>query len=321
MSDEKEEKGERIAKVMARAGLCSRRDAERWIADGRVQVNGETLETPACVVTAKDKILVDDKPLPQAQDTRLWRYHKPRGLVTTHKDPEGRPTVFDKLPKELGRVISVGRLDLNSEGLLLLTNDGALARKLEHPSTGLSRRYRVRVHGYVTEEKLASLAEGVTVDGVTYGEVKAVLDSKTGRNAWLTVDIFEGKNREVRRVMEHIGLTVNRLLRVSYGPIELGALGKGDITEIPGNVVRRLATDRKLRPSPKPRATRPRDANKPTRPRDENKPERPNDPKKPTSRKTPTKAGLGKPRPGKPKSGGPKSGRPKSAPKNRGPKR
>lgn len=252
-------KGERIAKVMARAGLCSRREAERWIEDGRVAVNGETLSSPAVTVTPDDAVVVDGKPLPKAQDSRLWVYHKPVGLVTTHKDPEGRPTVFDTLPKELGRVISVGRLDINSEGLLLLTNDGALARKLEHPSTGLLRRYRVRVHGHVNEDKLKELAGGITVDGVSYGAVHAVLDKKTGRNAWVTVDIHEGKNREVRKVMAHIGLTVNRLLRVSYGPIELGPLKRGEITEVPGNVVRRLTTERKPRTAPKPKKARPRD--------------------------------------------------------------
>lgn len=251
-------KGERIAKVMARAGLCSRREAERWIADGRVQVNGETLTSPAVTVGDDDAVVVDGAPLPKAQDTRLWRYHKPVGLLTTHKDPEGRPTVFDALPKELGRVISIGRLDINSEGLLLLTNDGALARKLEHPSTGLLRRYRVRVHGTVREETLAALADGVTVDGVAYGAVHAELDKKTGRNAWVTVDIHEGKNREVRKVMAHVGLTVNRLIRVSYGPIELGPLKRGEIAEVPGNVVRKLVADRKPRTAPKPRKARPR---------------------------------------------------------------
>jgi 23S rRNA pseudouridine2605 synthase len=267
MSTEKKKKGERVAKVIAHAGLCSRRDAERWIADGRVRVNGETLTSPAVTVTDDDAVQVDGKPLPRTPDTRLWRYHKPPGLVTTHKDPEGRPTVFDTLPKELGRVISVGRLDLNSEGLLLLTNDGELARKLEHPSTALMRRYRVRVHGHVTEEKLAGLADGVTVDGVTYGAVHAHLDKKTGRNAWLTVDLFEGKNREVRRVMEHIGLKVNRLLRVSYGLIELGELKRGELAEVPGNVVRRLTRERKPRSAPKPRKPRPRDKTRPTGPK------------------------------------------------------
>lgn len=252
-------KGERIAKVMARAGLCSRRDAERWIAEGRVQVNGETLTSPACVVTDKDAVVVDGKPLPKALDSRLWRYHKAVGLVTTHKDPEGRPTVFDRLPKELGRVISIGRLDLNSEGLLLLTNDGELARKLEHPSSKLLRRYRVRVHGRVDPAKIAVLASGVTVEGVVYEPIHAVLDSQSGANAWLTVDIREGKNREVRKVMDHVGLTVNRLLRIAYGPIELGDLKRGEIAEVPGNVVRKMLADRKPQTDPKPHKTRPRD--------------------------------------------------------------
>ncbi|MGB0670990.1 MAG: pseudouridine synthase, partial [Rhodospirillales bacterium] len=197
-------KGERIAKVMARAGLCSRRDAERWIAEGRVSVNGQVLTTPACVVAEGDVVLVDGNPLPEAEKTRLWRYHKPAGLVTTHRDPKGRTTVFERLAEQMGdrlpRVISVGRLDLNSEGLLLVTNDGELARKLELPSTGWVRRYRVRVHGTVDEAKLAGLAKGLTVSGIDYGPVEAKLDSVQGSNAWLSVAITEGKNREVRKI-------------------------------------------------------------------------------------------------------------------------
>lgn len=267
MSDDKDApKGDRIAKVMARAGLCSRRDAERWITDGRVQLNGKFLTTPAQTVTDADVILVDGKPLPRAKDTRLWAYHKPVGLVTTHKDPEGRATVFDNLPKELGRVISIGRLDINSEGLLLLTNDGALARKLEHPSTGLLRRYRVRVHGQVRDKDLAMLAKGVTVDGVEYGAVHAKLDKQTGHNAWVTVDIHEGKNREVRLIMRHIGLVVNRLLRLSYGPVELGILKRNEIMEVPGNVVRRMVDARRPRSQPKPKKPRPRDRQRTAKP-------------------------------------------------------
>jgi 23S rRNA pseudouridine2605 synthase len=224
--------GERIAKVMARAGLCSRREAERWIEAGRVELNGKKLETPACVVGPDDRIVVDGKPLPGKEPTRLWRYNKPTGLVTSHKDPEGRPTVFDALPPYLPRVISVGRLDLTSEGLLLLTNDGALARALELPSTGWTRKYRVRVHGNFDPEILKKLANGVTIDGVRYGAIDAVFENRTGYNAWLSVSIKEGKNREVRRVMEHIGLDVNRLIRVAYGPFQLGHLERGEVEEV-----------------------------------------------------------------------------------------
>ncbi|MBT5012973.1 MAG: rRNA pseudouridine synthase, partial [Rhodospirillaceae bacterium] len=220
-----EDKPERIAKVLARAGLCSRREAERWIGDGRVQVDGKTLDTPAFTVGADNIILVDGNPLPAPEDARLWRYHKPAGLVTSHSDPEGRPTVFDNLPKDLGRVISIGRLDLNSEGLLLLTNDGELARKMEMPSTGWVRGYRVRVHGTVDEKALAALKDGVTVAGIHYAPIEASLDSRSGANAWLTVSLTEGKNREIRKVMEYLDLSVNRLLRLSYGPFHLGRLG------------------------------------------------------------------------------------------------
>jgi len=243
-----EPKKERIAKVMARAGLCSRRDAERWIADGRVKLNGKTLETPAVTVGDGDTVLVDGKPLPGAETTRLWRYHKPAGLVTSHKDEQGRQTVFDKMPADMPRVVSVGRLDLNSEGLLLLTNDGELARRLELPATGWSRRYRVRVHGWVDEKRLQGLARGVTVDGVKYGPIKASVDAdieaeaKTskgrGANTWLTVSLSEGKNREVRKVLAHLGLEVNRLIRTAYGPFQLGKLARGGIEEVKGKVLR-----------------------------------------------------------------------------------
>jgi 23S rRNA pseudouridine2605 synthase len=231
-------KGERIAKRMADAGLCSRREAERWIAAGRVTVDGTTLTTPAVVVTEDSNILVDGEPLPGRDRMRLWLYHKPTGLVTTHKDPEGRPTVFDSLPKDLPRVISVGRLDLNSEGLLLLTNSGALARKLESPATGWRRVYRVRVHGRPAPEQLASLAKGVTVDGMRYAPIEAVLDNQTGSNAWLSLALREGKNREVRKVLETLDLRVNRLIRVSYGPFQLGDLPRGAVAEVPRNVLR-----------------------------------------------------------------------------------
>ncbi len=224
--------GDRIAKVMARAGLCSRREAERWITAGRVQVNGKMLETPACVVKPGDKVIVDGQPLPTKEPARMWRYNKPLGLVTSHKDPEGRPTVFGALPKTMPRVISIGRLDLNSEGLLLLTNDGELARALELPSTAWSRRYRVRVHGHVDPDRLSGLARGVTVEGVNYGPIEAKFETRTGANAWLAISIREGKNREVRKVMEHIGLSVNRLIRIAYGPFQLGNLPSGEIDEI-----------------------------------------------------------------------------------------
>lgn len=233
-----EEKGERIAKRLARAGLCSRREAERWIEQGRVVVNGSKLDSPACVVGPDDVVVVDGQPLGEPERTRLWRYHKPAGLVTTHKDPEGRPTVFDKLPEGMPRVISVGRLDLNSEGLLLLTNDGELARRLELPSNAWVRRYRVRVHGEIREDALENLAKGITVDGIAYGSIVATLDRQQGANAWLTVSLQEGKNREIRRVMEFLGWPVTRLIRVAYGPFQLGTLPEGGAEEVPGKVLR-----------------------------------------------------------------------------------
>jgi len=219
----------RIAKAMARAGLCSRREAERWIADGRVSVNGRVLSTPAFEVSRKDKVLVDGKPLPGAEPPRLWRYHKPKGLVTTHNDPEGRPTVFEKMPPEMPRVISVGRLDFNTEGLLLLTNDGGLARHLELPANAWVRRYRVRAKGRVTPQQLEALKSGVEIEGVRYGPVEAAVDSVQGANMWLTVAVREGKNREVRKIVSHLGLTVNRLIRVSFGPFQLLDLAPGAI--------------------------------------------------------------------------------------------
>ncbi len=228
---------QRIAKVIARAGLCSRREAERWIEAGRVAVDGETLTSPAVTVTAASKITVDGNPLARPEPARLWRYHKPPGVVTTERDPEGRPTVFDRLPRDLPRVMSVGRLDLTSEGLLLLTNDGELKRKLEHPSTGWARRYRVRVHGRVTDAALAKLGQGITVDGMRYGPIQATLDSAPGANAWITMTLREGKNREIRRVCEHLGWTVNRLIRTSYGPFQLGQLKRGAVEAVPARVL------------------------------------------------------------------------------------
>jgi 23S rRNA pseudouridine2605 synthase len=227
----------RIAKALARAGLCSRRDGEAWIAEGRVKVNGTTITSPALNVTPRDRIEVDGEPMPDAEPVRLWRYHKPRGLVTTHKDPEGRPTVFEKMPKDMPRVISIGRLDFNTEGLLLLTNDGELARYLELPNTGWLRRYRVRAHGSVTQQRLDSLKDGVEIDGVRYGPIEATLDTVQGANVWLTVGLREGKNREVRNILTTLDLVVNRLIRVSYGPFQLLDLEPGDVESIKRRVL------------------------------------------------------------------------------------
>jgi 23S rRNA pseudouridine2605 synthase len=230
--------GERIAKVMSRAGLASRRDAEDWIVQGRVTVNGRVINSPALDVTANDVITVDGKPLPPRERTRLFLFHKPRGLMTTHADPEGRPTVFDNLPEGLPRLISIGRLDFNTEGLLLLTNDGGLARALELPDTGWLRRYRVRAHGEVTHAQLDELKNGIQVDGVKYGPIDATLERDQGANVWLVFAIREGKNREVRNVLAHLGLEVNRLIRVSYGPFQLGELAEGQVEEVKTRVLR-----------------------------------------------------------------------------------
>ncbi len=224
--------GERVAKVIARAGLASRRQAEAWIAAGRVTVNGEAIRSPALNVTANDHIAVDGRPLPARERTRLFLHHKPRGLVTTHTDPKGRPTVFAALPKDLPRLISVGRLDIDTEGLLLLTNEGSLARALELPATGWLRRYRVRAHGHVRADQLSQLRQGITIDGIRYGAIAATLDRVQGSNVWLTFAMREGKNREVKNVLAHLGLQVNRLIRVSYGPFQLGELRAGAIEEV-----------------------------------------------------------------------------------------
>ena len=240
MSDKNNQQnpGERIAKVMARAGLASRRQAEAWIAAGRVAVNGAVISSPALNVTPSDRIAVDGQALPQRERTRLFRYHKPRGLVSTNSDPEGRSTIFAALPKDLPRLVSIGRLDINTEGLLLLTNDGGLARVLELPATGWLRRYRVRALGRVMQPALDRLRDGITVEGVHYGPIEATLDREQGANVWLTVGIREGKNREVRKVLETLDLKVNRLIRVAFGPFELGDLDEGEVKEIESQALR-----------------------------------------------------------------------------------
>lgn len=251
--DEGQDKGERIAKALARAGIASRRDVERMIEAGRISLDGQTLKTPAVLIKSLEGIRVDGEVVEQAAETKVWRMHKTKGTLTTSKDPEGRPTVFDRLPKHIGRVISVGRLDMNTEGLLLLTNDGALARWMELPANALVRRYRVRVYGRVDEKALARLARGVTIDGVHYGEIDAKLErlskkaqkeqdasSRSSANTWITVAIREGKNREVRRVMEHLGLTVNRLIRTHYGPFALGTLPTAVVAPVNGQQLREI---------------------------------------------------------------------------------
>lgn len=248
-ADEAPKRTERIAKAMARAGIASRREVERLIGLGKVAVNGKILDTPATLVTRDDVITVDGKPIGAAQATRVWRYHKPAGLVTSHGDPQGRPTVFDALPSGLPRVISVGRLDLNTEGLLILTNDGELSRALELPSTELVRQYRARARGRITQAELDKLKDGVTVDGVRYGPIEATLDKAKEKadpnergpaNLWISVSITEGKNREVRKVLESVGLTVNRLIRLAYGPFQLGTLPVGSVEEVGPRVIREL---------------------------------------------------------------------------------
>lgn len=230
--------GERIAKVLSRAGVASRREAERMIELGEVKVNGKVITSPALNVTAKDRILVNGKPLAEKEPVRLWLYYKPEGLVTSASDEKGRETVFDTLPEDMPRVMSIGRLDLNSEGLLLLTNDGGLKRRLELPSTGWLRKYRVRVHGNPTDPDLEPLRKGIVVDGERFQPMQVVLDRTQGSNAWLTVGLREGKNREIRRAMTEIGLTVNRLIRISYGPFRLNELQPGEVEEIRPRILR-----------------------------------------------------------------------------------
>jgi 23S rRNA pseudouridine2605 synthase len=237
-TDEPVRAGERIAKFLSRAGVASRRDAEKLLPDSRVKLNNAVVTHPATFVGAGDIVQVDGRVIDHPDRSRLWRYHKPDGLMTTHRDPQGRPTVFERLPATLPRVVSVGRLDLNSEGLLLLTNDGALARQLELPSTGWLRRYRVRVHGEVNERALADLSRGLIVDGTRFGPIEAGLDSRKGSNAWLTISIHEGKNREIRRVMAHLGLATTRLIRIAYGPFQLGNLARGEVAEVQSRILR-----------------------------------------------------------------------------------
>lgn len=237
---ETEKTGERIAKRIAAAGICSRRDAEKLIEKGKVEVNGKRIHSPALNVNEADIIKVNGELLQTKNKPRLWMYHKPTGLLTTHKDTHDRPTVFASLPKTMPRVISVGRLDMNSEGLLMLTTDGALARALEHPSTGLERRYRIRVFGKPTDADLKSLLKGVTVDGVMYGKIVATLERETGSNCWIEVKLSEGKNREIRKVFQHLGYSVNRLIRTHYGPFTLGSLPRGELLELPDNTFKKF---------------------------------------------------------------------------------
>jgi 23S rRNA pseudouridine2605 synthase len=231
---------ERIAKFLARSGVASRRDAERLIAAGQIAVNGQVVTNPGTRVGDNDVLTVDGRPIAQRERARLWRYHKPPGLVTTARDPQGRPTVFAALPKSLPRVISVGRLDINTEGLLLLTNDGGLARYLEHPAQSMARRYRVRVHGEPARSKMTELERGATVDGVRYRPVRVSIDNRKGSNCWISVTVSEGKNREIRKLMRYAGLQVTRLIRTGYGPFELGELASGAVEEVPPQFLRRV---------------------------------------------------------------------------------
>jgi 23S rRNA pseudouridine2605 synthase len=268
---------ERIAKRLSRAGIASRREAERMIAEGRVTVNGKIIDSPALNVTLRDQITVDGKPVAEAERPRLWLYHKPTGLVTTARDEKGRETVFDKLPPDMPRVMSVGRLDLNSEGLLLLTNDGGIKRKLELPATGWLRKYRVRVKGAPTEAMLEPLRKGLVIEGERFQGMEATLDRQQGANAWLTIGLREGKNREIRRAMAEIGLEVNRLIRISYGPFRLGTLKPGEVEEIKPRVLRdqlgieaaveghAVARDKPKRPPVRKKPT-PRPLDRPGRP-------------------------------------------------------
>jgi 23S rRNA pseudouridine2605 synthase len=293
--------GERVAKALARAGVGSRRDVERLIAEGRVALNGRPLTTPAVKVEPGDILTVDGEVVGEPEPVRVYRYHKPVGLVTTHRDPQGRPTVFEALPPGLPRLISVGRLDLNSEGLLLLTNDGGLARALELPATGIVRRYRARAHGRITQEKLDALKAGITVEGVRYGPIDARLDKAKegpqGANLWLTVTLHEGKNREVRRVLEALGLKVNRLIRLAYGPFALGTLGAGELEEVGPRVIREQLADFVL-PQNLPKGDRPQYRARPAAQRRVAEPARDAAPAAPEpGKKKAYKAGWAKPKP------------------------
>jgi 23S rRNA pseudouridine2605 synthase len=253
MSEAATPDSERIAKYLASAGIASRREVEKMIAEGRVVVDGQKLETPAFKVTGQEKILVDGQPVRRPEATRLWRYHKPSGLVTTNKDPEGRATIFEALPKSLPRVVTIGRLDLTTEGLLLLTNDGELARALELPATGLARKYRARAYGRIEQKDLDKLRDGITHEGVEYRSIIATLDRATGSNTWINITLSEGKKREVRRALESLGLQVNRLIRISYGPMELGALEPGAVEEVePAELLAQFADHIPERRRPKP---------------------------------------------------------------------
>ncbi|RDC73221.1 rRNA pseudouridine synthase [Rhodovulum sp. 12E13] len=281
------QKGERIAKVIARSGRASRREAERLIGEGRVAVNGQRIDSPALDIAPEDRVTVDGQPLAAPEPPRLWLYHKPPGLVTTARDEKGRRTVFDALPEGMPRVLSVGRLDLTSEGLLLLTNDGALKRRMELPSTGWLRRYRVRVHGTPTDERLAPLREGLVLDGERFQPMQVSLDRQQGANAWLTVALREGRNREIRRALEAAGMPVSRLIRVSYGPFQLGKLAPGAVEEVRARVLRdQLGLDEHFRP----RATEKAQSAGPSRPTDKARPPRkPSDRPAPRRRKPPAR--------------------------------
>ena len=240
--------GDRIAKVIARAGAASRRGAEALITEGRVRVNGKRIDSPALNVTPDDKITVDGKPLAAPDIPRLWLYHKPTGLVTTARDEKGRETVFDALPEDMPRVMSVGRLDLNSEGLLLLTNDGDIKRRLELPSTGWLRRYRVRLKGTPDDAALEPLRAGMTVEGERFQAMQVTLDRQQGANAWVTIGLREGRNREIRRALGALGYDVNRLIRISYGPFQLGELKAGKVEEVKSKILRdQLGLDREFK--------------------------------------------------------------------------
>ena len=306
---------ERVARALARAGVASRREAERLIEAGRVAMNGQVLTSPAVNVGPGDILTLDGSPIADREPPRLWRYHKPPGLITTHKDPKGRPTVFERLPPDLPRVISIGRLDLSSEGLLLLTNDGALARELELPSTGVVRRYRARAFGRASQEKLDRLKSGITVEGVAYGPIDAKLERGSGANVWITLALAEGKNREVRKVLEALGLKVNRLIRVAYGPFDLGELQPGEVEEVPARRLKPLIQSGFTgEPEPEPKRSRhPQPARADSAPR--GGASRP----KPTSKPKPKPQRRSSPPGGSPRGTG-EGGRPTAQAKPAGPK-